>query len=266
MKILTCNIRYSGADDGENGWRHRKELCGRVIAGQDADILCFQEMWADQFSDLREALPGYATHTMGDVPAGVHPQNAILYRRALFEVVAAGGYWLSPTPHVPGTSGWGSACVRVAIWIRLRAIGSGAEFRVVNTHLDHVSQAAREHQARIIVEDAAAYPEGYPQLLAGDMNCEAGNAAIDVLLSGGWLDTYGAVHGPEDPGCTHHGFLGPANTSAEGKIDWIFSKGAMQATDATLITTSQDGRYPSDHYFLSATVHPIPSSCLPKGT
>lgn len=254
MKILTCNVRYSGADDGENAWPHRSAFCARVIAGEQADVICFQELWADQYDVLLAALPGYATYTMGDLPGGEHPQNGIFYRRDAFECPAAGGYWLSPTPHVPGSSGWESDCVRVAVWVRLRDRDTGREFRVVDTHLDHVSQAARENQARIICEDASAYPDEYPQLLAGDMNCEAHNPAIEVFKAGGWVDTYGPLHGTEDPGPTHHGFNGPAYDGGQGKIDWILARGAVRAEKAEIITASEDGRFPSDHYFLSATV------------
>ena len=256
MKILTCNIRYSGADDGENAWACRKDLCARVIAAEDADVVCFQEIWRDQYNDLVAAMPGYETHSMGDSPGGDHPQNAIFYRGATLDRVAAGGYWLSQTPHVPGSSAWESACVRVAIWVRLRDRAARTEFRVVNTHLDHVSQEAREHQARIICEDAAAYPDAYPQLLTGDMNCEADHPAIDVFKAGGWNDTYARVHGVDDPRPTHHRFLGHAYDGDQGKIDWIFTRGAVGTEGAEIITTDATGRLPSDHYFLSAVVVP----------
>jgi endonuclease/exonuclease/phosphatase family metal-dependent hydrolase len=138
--------------------------------------------------------------------------------------------------------------------VRLRERDGGKAFRVVNTHLDHVSQAARENQARIICEDAAAYADDFPQLLAGDMNCEASNPTVDLFKAGGWIDTYGSVHRVEDPMPTHHRFLGPAYTGDQGKIDWIFARGAVAVRDAEIVTTSENGRFPSDHYFLSATV------------
>ena len=255
MNILTCNIRYFGAKDGDNGWTHRKELCARVIRSQSPDVICFQEMWAEQFTDLAAAFGDFETFGMVDEPTGRHPMNAIFYRGDAFRRISAGGYWLSQTPHLPGSRSWGSACVRLANWVRLQDRATGIELRVVNTHLDHVSQLARENQARLIVEDSAAYPVDYPQLLTGDMNADYANASIEVFRRGGWSDTYAAVHGTEDPGHSFHGFLGPAFVSDIGKMDWIFARGAVAVTAAEVITDSENGRYPSDHFFVAATVN-----------
>lgn len=254
MKILSCNIRCSGSSDGKNSWAHRKDLCARVIRSQSADIICFQEMWAEQFADLTSAFPEYETHAMVDEPGGKHPQNCIFYRRDAYTRMSAGGYWLSERPHVAGSKSWDSACIRLLNWIQLEGNATKASFRIINTHLDHVSQSAREHQANLIVEDATAYPEDYPQILTGDMNCDFRNSVIDIFTAGGWIDTYGRVHGKEDPGYTHHEFLGPQYDSSIGKIDWIFMRGRIKAIDAGVITDSINGRFPSDHYFVSATL------------
>jgi len=254
MKILTCNIRYFGAQDGKNGWSFRKELCTKLIAVQAADIICFQEMWDTQFTDLITALPAYKTYALPDEPVGVHPLNCIFYHPDIYTMISAGGYFLSDRPHVAGSYSWNSCCVRLANWIRLHDRTTGVEFRVVNTHLDHISQIAREHQARLISEDTAAYPADYPQLLTGDMNCDYQNRAIDILKSAGWVDTYGSVHRTENPGPTYHEFLGPQYRSPISKMDWIFSRGKIIATNAEVITDSIGGQFPSDHYFVSANL------------
>ena len=150
MKILTCNVRCFGADDKENGWSYRKDFCAQVIHAQAPHIICFQELWVEQFQDLKPAFSEFESFGMVDTPQGRHPMNAIFYRRETFECISAGGYWLSETPHVAGSSSWESACVRLANWVWLKDVRSGVEFRVVNTHLDHVSQKARENQARIM--------------------------------------------------------------------------------------------------------------------
>ena len=254
MKILTCNVRCFGANDGDNGWVHRKDLCAKVIESESPDIICFQEMWAEQFTDLASAFPSYGTYAMADTPSSRDPQNCIFYREDTYELVSAGGYWLSESPHVSGSRSWESACVRLANWIRLCDLATATEFRVINTHLDHVSQAAREHQARLIVEDSLAYSLDYPQILAGDMNCDTTNAALSVFKAGGWRDTYGSIHGTEDPGHTYHAFLGPAHEARIGKMDWILMRGDISCRHAGIVTDSMDGRFPSDHYFVSAEV------------
>ena len=252
MKVLTCNIRCSVAEDGEDNWRFRKDFCAETIRAQSPDMICFQEMLADQFADLKAALPDFTHYAMIDDPCGENPTNAIFYREVAFTVLSAGGYWLSETPHIAGSKSWNSSCVRLANWMRLEEKASGKSFRVVNTHLDHMSQPARERQAQCIVEDAAAYPEDFAQILTGDMNCDLENEAIKCFLAGGWLDSYAVVHGPLDPGHTFHQFLGPQCDSPIGKMDWVFTRGAVTTRDAAVIMDARDGRYPSDHYFVSA--------------
>ena len=254
MEILTCNVRCFGADDGDNGWVHRKDLCAKVIESKSPDIICFQEMWAEQFTDLASAFPAYGTYGMVDEPLSRHPMNCIFYREDIYTLISAGGYWLSETPHVAGSKSWESACVRLANWIRLKDNSRGTEFRVVNTHLDHVSQTARENQAKVIVEDTLAYPQEYPQILTGDMNCDSRNAAIGTFKAGGWRDTYGSIHGMENPGHTYHAFLRPAHEARIGKMDWILMRGDISCRHARIVTDSMGGRFPSDHYFVSAEV------------
>jgi endonuclease/exonuclease/phosphatase family metal-dependent hydrolase len=115
-------------------------------------------------------------------------------------------------------------------------------------------QPAREQQARLLVEDARAYPDDYPQVLTGDMNCDASGRAISEFTGGGWIDTYEMVNGAEDPGHTFHEFEGPSHKPDMGRIDWIFVRGAVSARRAEIVRDSRDGRFPSDHYFVSADV------------
>jgi endonuclease/exonuclease/phosphatase family metal-dependent hydrolase len=260
MHILTCNIRCPSLADGPDHWPFRKAICADVIAAQSPDIICFQEMWDVQLRDLQSEFPAYEWFATVDEPSGQNPMNAVFYRAAAFTRISGAGYWLSETPHVPGSKSWDSDCVRLANWLRLRARASGKEFRVINAHLDHVSQTARENQARLIVEDSNGYPADYAQVLTGDMNCAAGNPAIALFEAGMWRDTYTVVHGVADPGFTNHGFLGPdfrpdAGRPELGKIDWIFVKGNLRVADASIIKDARDGRFPSDHYFVSAEVH-----------
>jgi len=252
--IMTCNVRCYGAWDEENNWEHRKDVCIQIMRSRDPDIICCQEVWHEQWRDMVPLLPDYRWFGTVDEPEGRNPVNSVFYRTDRFELVSAGAYWLSETPHLCGSRSWDSRCTRLVSWLRLLDREKQVEFRVLNTHLDHVSQPAREGQARIIVEDASAYPDDYPQLLTGDMNSGAANPAIATLKGGGWCDTWEAVHGPGDPGGTWHGFRGPEGASGKNKIDWVFARGRLAPLAAEIVRDSIDGRYPSDHYFLTADV------------
>lgn len=261
LKILCCNIRRNMPEDitAGNGWDARRELCADVIREQVADVVCLQECHHDPLNDLRSRLPGFDSFGLANPDLAFNPTNAILFARDRFEMISGGGFWLSETPHMAASKSWDSARPRFVNWVHLRE-SDGLEFRVWNGHLDHIGQTAREQQARLIVEGSQALPEDHPQFFTGDCNIDAGDPAIDVLKTGGWIDTYTAVNGPDDPGFTFHAFLGPRfaqerpNARVEGKMDFIFSRGPVQVLAAEVIRDGRNGRYPSDHYFVSAEV------------
>jgi endonuclease/exonuclease/phosphatase family metal-dependent hydrolase len=254
IQILSCNIRYEGARDGENDWSHRKGLCAQILRERSPDVICFQEMWARQFEDLSAALPGYGTWALIDRSFGQNPTNGIFFHKDRFERVSKGGFWLSKTPRVDGSKSWASDNVRLANWIVLKDRSTGREFRVINTHLDHISQEARENQARVILAEDAIRDNAYPQILTGDMNSDGSNRAIAILKEGGWVDSHEAFHRAPYSGHTFHEFLGEAYASTIGKMDWIFMRGAVEAKGAEIVRESLNGRFPSDHYFIAAEV------------
>ncbi len=87
MRILTCNIRTSTADDGENHWEYRKEYCCEVIEAHSPDIVCFQEMKRDQFVHVQSYFRPFKSYGIPDVPAGQNPVNAIFYRSDCFQFI-----------------------------------------------------------------------------------------------------------------------------------------------------------------------------------
>jgi endonuclease/exonuclease/phosphatase family metal-dependent hydrolase len=262
-KILSCNIRVPLDADAKagDGWDARREMCADVIAAQHGDIVCLQEATAEQLAFLKEKWPQFDSFALSNPTPEFRPNNAILYERDRYEPLSSGGVWLSETPHVAGSKSWDSEAIRFANWVHLRERATGRELRVWNTHLDHVGHTARAEQARVLVEAISAMDAaGVPQVLIGDMNAHAKHPAIVALTEGGFHDTYGAVHGPEDPGHTFHGFLGTKRYADSDdptpgrKIDWIFTRGGMKTHAAEIIRDGRGGRYPSDHYFISAEV------------
>lgn len=263
-RVITANIRVPLPADEEsgNGWAARRRFCADVIRAREPDIVCLQEALLGPVQDLCADLGGgfreFGFHgpEMDARREGYQliAKNPILYSAERYDLVSAGGFWLSETPHLPATMSWGSARARHVNWVRLRDRSSQGEFRVLNTHLDHESQPAREKQLAMILAEAAAYEPGFPQLFAGDFNVDAHNPAFGLVRDAGWSDAYAAIHGTRDDGPTAHAFRGPAGPAKSGRIDFLLTRGAVKPTAAEIIRDSREGRFPSDHYFVFAAI------------
>lgn len=266
-RVLSCNIRVALESDEERGigWSVRRDACIRIIRAQAPDIICMQEVLKVQNEDMKKAFPGFQSFGFEGPEMDAHEEgyhgiakNVIMFSRQRYELTSAGCYWLSETPHLGGTMSWGTARARQVNWVRLKEHKTGREIRVLNTHLDHRSQQARERQMAMILEEAAQYPEAFAQLFAGDMNADAENPIIQKVLSANWQDSYAQKHGDADPGHTYHAFLGHRYLDetpperVKGKIDFIFSRGKIATVDAGIIRDHENGRYPSDHFFIFA--------------
>lgn len=267
IKILTCNIRVALPEDETAGvgWSSRKKLCAAVILKQQADIVCMQEVLREQNRDLKKDMPGYFSFgfegpEMDKFSEGYHgiAKNPIFFSLKRFELITAGGYWLSETPLVAGSMSWDTARARNANWVRLRDKKTGKELRVVNLHLDHKSQPAREKQIELVLNDADQYQPGLPQIFTGDFNVSSENKVYDLVLAKGWTDTFKAVPSNVET-ATVHEFLGEKDPKKDirKKIDFIFTKNGFKVMSAGIIKDNDHGVYPSDHYFVSAVIESL---------
>lgn len=262
-QILCCNIRVDLPEDEEKGfgWNGRKDICVQIIRSHQPDIICLQEVLQGQMEDLKVAFPtfkafGFEGPEMDVRQIGYHgiAKNPIMFSEARYEFVSGGCYWLSETPLVAGSISWDSARARHANWVRLKDKETGVHFRVVNLHLDHKSQPAKEGQIKLVVDESSQYTDDFPQILTGDFNGSMANRVYQIVKSGGWADSYTTIHGEGEAGYTVHLFQGENYEKKDigRKIDFIFSKGDTKAVAAEIIRDHVDGKYPSDHYFVSA--------------
>jgi len=264
-RILCCNIRVDLPEDDAKGfgWSSRKDSCFQIIKAHKPDIICLQEVLKNQMNDFKIAFPafqalGFDGPEMDAHTTGYHgiAKNPIMYSTDRYELLAAGGFWLSETPLVAGSKSWDTNRARHVNWVRLKDKKSAKDFRVLNLHLDHKSQLAREHQTNLVLDESAQYPNSYPQLLCGDFNASAENKVYENVISAGWHDTYTAIHGNAEPGYTVHLFQGDKyEKKGQGKkIDFVFARGEVESIESDIIKDHVNGKYPSDHYFVSAEI------------
>lgn len=254
VRVMTFNVRYGTAPDGDNRWELRKDLLLRVIHDFDPDLLGVQEAMRDQVDVLSAALPGHACVGVGRDATGGNEYSAIFYRRTRFDLAAADTFWLSDEPLKPGSHTWGNDLPRVCTWARLLDRTDARRFTYFNTHWDHQSQPARLASGKLMATRVAErVAAGEPVIVTGDFNAGEDNPAIAALTRDGELltDTFRRLHPDDRAAGTFHGFSGVVG---QAKIDAVFVS-ADWRVDASEIVHAHDGpRYPSDHCPVTATI------------
>jgi endonuclease/exonuclease/phosphatase family metal-dependent hydrolase len=214
-------------------------------------VVGLQEAYRDQVDAIRRAVPVYDEAGVGrddGKSAGEHV--TILFRSDRFRLEAQGTFWFSDTPETPGSRSWGNTIPRICTWARLAGKQEGRTFTVFNLHLDHQSQPSRERSVALLLDRLRA--AGGPRIVMGDFNAGERNAAVRALLAArdpSLVDTFRARHPEETEVATFHGFRG--GTRGE-KIDYVYVTADFETTDAGILRTHRNGRYPSDHYPVTA--------------
>lgn len=250
MRVMSFNIRYGSANDGDDHWKTRDSFVVDVIRDFDPDLLGTQETLGFQAKYLQDQLPQmiYVGSSRDDNPDG--EQCGILYCRDRFEQLDAGQFWLSETPQVKFSKSWDSSLPRIATWVRLLDRISKQQLLFVNTHFDHQGQIARQQSAAAIRTFAESQPQSLPVIITGDFNCAEDSEPYATLLGATRLvDSFRIVH-PQRQSLegTFNGFKG---TSDGARIDWILCSPEWQVQSAEINRTNRNGKYPSDHYPVS---------------
>jgi endonuclease/exonuclease/phosphatase family metal-dependent hydrolase len=259
LDVMTFNIRLGTANDGDNHWTRRREMLFEVIRTQNPDLIGLQEAFRFQIEEILSAVPGYAVAGVGrdDGKAGGET-SAILFKAARFHVAESGTFWFSDTPDTPGTRTWGNRYNRVSSWARF-IDRDGSAFWHYNLHLDHESQPSRERSVELLLKriEARRFP-AEPYVVTGDFNVGEDNPALHYLVgapgaapgSRPLVDSFRVLH----PDVTEVGtFTAFTLGQTKGdKSDYVLGPRATKVIDAQILRTSQDGRYPSDHFPVTA--------------
>jgi len=268
IRVMSFNIRNGRAKDEENRWALRKEFVCDVIRECSPDVVGIQEAYRSQLDEFKKRLPEYGEVGVGRDGWTRGEYSAVLYRHERFSVDESGTFWLSDTPDVPSRH-WGNACVRICTWARLvektgEKSGDAALY-IFNTHLDHRSQPSREKAVRLIAERIASCAHPDPVVLTGDMNAGERNPAVRFLLDGKGeagetgpvrlVDSYRVLHPDEKAVGTFHMFTGLA---PGGKIDYVLVPPDAEVLEAEIVRVSREGRFPSDHFPVTARVRFAP--------
>ena len=251
VAVMSFNLRYGTADDGDNSWQYRSEFVFDVIGEAAPGIIGTQEALSFQLDELRGALPEYAKVGVGRDDGLISGEfSAILYRAEDFDVLENGTFWFSETPDVPSIANyWGAALPRICSWARFMEKETGGTFYVYNVHFSSRSQEAREKSATLLSDRIMAREHEDPVIVTGDFNAGESIAVMGTLV--GLQDSFRVLY-PDEVGVgTFNGFRG---TTTGDKIDAVLISGGWQVVSAAILRTSRSGKYPSDHFPVVATL------------
>jgi endonuclease/exonuclease/phosphatase family metal-dependent hydrolase len=248
LRVVSFNIRYGTANDGEHRWERRRAAVVTTILDHAPHLLGVQEALRFQLDELADALPGYREVGVGrDDGATNGEYAAILVDTARFAVIDEGTFWLSDTPEVPGSMHWGNRITRITTWVRLADRATGDTLRVFNLHWDHESQPSRERSATLLLERLAAVRVTDAVIVVGDLNSDETNPAFKLLTSGDGplTDTFRARHPRAPTVGTFNSFRGD---STGGKIDAVLIGDGWLVLEAGIDRTLWGGVLASDHF------------------
>lgn len=182
VKVISYNIRYASAGDGENSWDNRKEASLNMINKETPAVFGLQEAVWSQIQYLDENLPQYSRIGVGrDDGKQAGEFMAVYYLTDQFNLLDSRTYWLSETPNEV-SRGWDAACNRTLTWVKLQDKKTGQVFSFFNTHFDHVGNVAREESSRLIVrliQDLAK--DGESVVFGGDLNLRSSSPLLNPI-------------------------------------------------------------------------------------
>lgn len=243
LTLVSFNVRYGTPGDGENKWKSRRARVFAIFEKYKDGIIGVQEALPNQIAEILEAVPElgvvYRTRNTNEKEGEATP---IFYNKKTWRLVESETYWLSDTPDVPGSTGWGNTLPRITTEAVFEKRSGGRKVRILNTHLDHRSEPARAKSVELMLERIANYSDDIPTLMLGDFNAKPGEEVVNKLTES-LKDSY---TGGQFEGCTYHNWLGGRNCP---RIDYIF----YPATEVRFIESGIDrfkkgNFYPSDHY------------------
>ncbi|GAA2912994.1 MULTISPECIES: endonuclease/exonuclease/phosphatase family protein [Streptomyces] len=255
LNVMTFNVRFGTVVDRTPRWDVRRPVMRELLRRELPHLIGTQEGLYRQVRAIEKDLGG-AYDWIGTGRGGGSKDEfmAVFYDTRRLEPIEFDHFWLSDTPYSIASNTWDADWLRMVTWVRFADLADGGrEFYVLNTHLDSVSQYARERSAGLIGETIAGWDRSLPVIVTGDFNAAAhDNRVYDLMLDIGLVDAWDAAASRSPAYGTHHGYrrLRPGGR----RIDWILTTPGVTTHWAGMNTFSVDGTYPSDHLPVQASL------------
>lgn len=294
LHLMSFNLRYDTTSHGALSTSVRGAHLLSLIEGYDVDSVGFQEASNDWMRYLRSEMDklGYSYVGIGrdsgtDDPSATGTGNEsapVFYKADTFQLLEGDTFWLSETPDQKSGKAWNAANTRICTYAVLENRETGQKYIHFNTHLDHVSDLARENGVRIITARIARISEKYgniPAVATGDYNTTEDSTVHEIMT--GIMDDSKEIAetvvvggktlcGYQNPDAWESGNLGEINSTpnvdyTQSPIDFIFlTKGMFEVNQYTVVNdmftfdyngTTYHNHPCSDHFGVYCEAKPI---------
>ena len=254
LDVMTFNIRTAIGRDGDNSWPFRKGLVAETILRPDPDIVGLQEALTEQIEFLESEMPEYRWIGVDrglNGGEGLSEATPIFYKYQEMVPIESGTFWLSDDPNPPTQR---RRVSRIVTWVRFHLIETRQQIYVYNTHFTLRRGQRQLQSASQINAHIAGLPPGSAVVVMGDFNAVAETSETwQVATAEGLRDAWVVAQHREGPPLTANGFRAPRE-GWEGRIDWLLVGGPVVVERIETVVHSSDGRYPSDHYPVVASL------------
>ena len=249
-KFMSYNIKTympKAVEIEKEYWHERKDLIVKQIQQEAPDILCLQEVKANQYDDLHKALLSYQSIYYYRELDDFNPEGlAIFYRSDRFDVASVYRFWLSETPYTPSI-GWNSHYERFCICVQFIEKSIQQSFCICNTHLDY----AKGEVKRKSLDTIDTQLRQSPAFILGDFNFQEGSKDYQYANQLFSDAKYKAPVTEDSPTFNNYG-----KSSSITICDYIFVRGdAFQIDAYHVLNETFNGQYASDHYGVTIKAH-----------
>lgn len=272
IRIISFNLKrdFGIALNRCHKWSERRALAAQFIQDSGATIIGVQELLPHMREDVRGLLRDYSILGFGRF-SGLKPKDDehsdIIIKNDDAKVNLIKTFWLSKNPERLSRA-YFAMFPRICTVAEVYVKHLNCTIRVFNTHLDHICGIARLLGVRVILDYMARFNEERPMptVLMGDLNCKPNSRPVQMLRD--HMLEYPNLHLTDVYSCfdsssiinTLHCFSGKVKRGAL-PIDYIFVSDDFEIIESKIVTEPVNGRYPSDHYPLMATLRLKNSFC-----
>ncbi len=237
-QVLSFNLRVNTINDGKYAWIYRKSYVFDFIHKNDFDLIGFQEVTPDMYSELNQHLNLYESFGVSRDASG--ESTPIYVKKDKFRVIESKTLWLSKTPEIESIIK-GSNFPRIVTYII--ADDGSKLLAYFNTHLDYASDEICKEQTEILVNIIQKIQLKYKCeiILAGDFNQHPESQTVKYL-DRHFISCY---QDKNQYSLTFHGFTGQIKGLP---IDYIYISKGIHNQNYKVYSEQKNKIFLSDHY------------------